>query len=97
MSVTPAAGPGGPPREGAAATPGAPPPGLVAPRPQLRRPRSRPYAVTVRALGPVVLLALWWAASATGLLTADVLASPAEVFRAVGELWGNCPTPSRPR
>jgi sulfonate transport system permease protein len=37
----------------------------------------------------VVLLALWWAASATGLLTADVLASPAEVFRAVGELWGN--------
>lgn len=37
----------------------------------------------------MVLLALWWAASATGLLTADVLASPAEVFRAVGELWGN--------
>ncbi|WP_371627059.1 ABC transporter permease [Streptomyces sp. NBC_01116] len=89
MSVTPAAGTGSPPREDAAGTTGAPPPGLVAPRPQLRRPRSRPYAVTVRALGPVVLLALWWAASATGLLTADVLASPAEVFRAVGELWGN--------
>ncbi|MDF9807982.1 ABC transporter permease [Streptomyces anulatus] len=89
MSVTPAAGPAGPPRTGAPGTGDAPPPGLVAPRPQLRRPRSRSYAVTVRALGPVVLLALWWAASATGLLTADVLASPAEVFRAVGELWGN--------
>ncbi|MGP3634799.1 ABC transporter permease [Streptomyces sp. 24-1644] len=63
--------------------------GLVTPRPQLRRARSRGYAVTVRALGPVVLLVLWWGASATGLLTADVLASPAEVLRAVGELWGN--------
>ncbi|MEU3703861.1 ABC transporter permease [Streptomyces anulatus] len=89
MSVTPAAGPDSPPRTGAPDTGDAPPPGLVAPRPQLSRPRSRSYAVTVRALGPVVLLALWWAASATGLLTADVLASPAEVFRAVGELWGN--------
>lgn len=89
MSVTPAAGPDSPPRTGAPDTGDAPPPGLVAPRPQLSRPRSRSCAVTVRALGPVVLLALWWAASATGLLTADVLASPAEVFRAVGELWGN--------
>ncbi|MFD3975810.1 ABC transporter permease [Streptomyces cyaneofuscatus] len=66
-----------------------PPPGLVTPRPQLRKPRSRPYALTVRALGPFVLLGLWWAASATGLLTPDVLASPAEVLKAVGELWGN--------
>ncbi|MEV7652772.1 ABC transporter permease [Streptomyces anulatus] len=89
MSATPATGPDSPPRTDAPDTGDAPPPGLVAPRPQLRRPRSRRYAVTVRALGPVVLLALWWAASATGLLTADVLASPAEVFRAVGELWGN--------
>ncbi|MBK5995291.1 ABC transporter permease, partial [Streptomyces sp. MBT58] len=61
----------------------------VTPRPQLRKPRSRPYALTVRALGPFALLGLWWAASATGLLTPDVLASPAEVLRAVGELWGN--------
>lgn len=66
-----------------------PPPGLVTPRPQLRKLRSRPYALTVRALGPFVLLGLWWAASATGLLTPDVLASPAEVLKAVGELWGN--------
>ncbi|MEU5656835.1 ABC transporter permease [Streptomyces sp. NPDC047737] len=63
--------------------------GLITPRPALRTTRSRPFAVTVRALGPVALLALWWAASATGVLTADVLASPAEVLRAVGELWGN--------
>ncbi|MFD4031905.1 ABC transporter permease [Streptomyces sp. NPDC058637] len=63
--------------------------GLVTPRPQLRTPRSRSFALTVRALGPVALLVLWWAASATGLLTPDVLASPAEVLRAVGELWGN--------
>lgn len=66
-----------------------PPPGLVTPRPQLRKPRSRPYTLTVRALGPFALLGLWWAASATGLLTPDVLASPAEVLRAVRELWGN--------
>ncbi|MEU9089560.1 ABC transporter permease [Streptomyces sp. NPDC048428] len=65
------------------------PPGLVRPRPQLRRARSRGYALGVRAIGPVLLLALWWVASATGLLTPDVLASPGEVLRAVGELWGN--------
>ncbi|CAO0827251.1 ABC transporter permease OS=Streptomyces microflavus OX=1919 GN=G3I39_16350 PE=3 SV=1 [Streptomyces microflavus] len=80
------------------ATDSPPPPGLVTPRPQLRKPRSRPYALTVRALGPFALLGLWWAASATGLLTPDVLASPAEVLRAVGELWAtaSCPTRSPP-
>ncbi|WP_374064178.1 hypothetical protein [Streptomyces himalayensis] len=55
----------------------------------MRRPRSRTYSLTVRALGPLVLLALWWAASATGVLTSDVLESPAGVVRAAGELWGN--------
>ncbi|MEU5217575.1 ABC transporter permease [Streptomyces sp. NPDC020807] len=64
-------------------------PGLVAPRPPSRRPRPRAYAVTVRALGPFALLALWWASSATGLLTPDVLASPPQVTDAVGELWSN--------
>ncbi|RFU86909.1 ABC transporter permease [Streptomyces triticagri] len=63
--------------------------GLVAPRPPAHRARSRTYAVTVRALGPLALLALWWVASATGVLTPDVLASPADVVRATGELWGN--------
>ncbi|MGW1027697.1 ABC transporter permease [Streptomyces sp. NPDC002577] len=63
--------------------------GLVVPRASVRRPRSRTYSLTVRALGPLVLLALWWIASATGMLTPDVLASPTDVVRAVGELWGN--------
>ncbi|MCX5104512.1 ABC transporter permease [Streptomyces sp. NBC_00053] len=63
--------------------------GLVRPRPQRRRGRGRTYSATVRALGPIALLVLWWAASATGVLTPDVLASPGEVLRAVGELWGN--------
>ncbi|MFH9657508.1 ABC transporter permease [Streptomyces sp. NPDC017248] len=62
---------------------------LVTPQAATRRPRSRRYTVAVRASGPVALLALWWAASATGVLTPDVLASPADVVRAVGELWGN--------
>lgn len=70
---------------GAAATP----PGLVRPRPKAGRARSRGYALTVRTLGPLALLTLWWVASATGLLTPDVLASPGEVLNAVGELWGN--------
>ncbi|MFE4798103.1 ABC transporter permease [Streptomyces sp. NPDC056708] len=64
-------------------------PGLVRPRPQRLGARSRTYSVTVRALGPLALLALWWAAAATGLLAPDVLASPAEVLCAIGELWGN--------
>ncbi|MFF9568985.1 ABC transporter permease [Streptomyces sp. NPDC014685] len=67
----------------------APPPGLVRPQPRRYRARGRAHSATVRALGPIALLTLWWAASATGLLTPDVLASPAEVLRAVGELWGN--------
>ncbi|MFF2502270.1 ABC transporter permease [Streptomyces sp. NPDC058067] len=68
---------------------GAPPHGLVTPRPPSHRPRSRAHSVTVRALGPVALLALWWVASATGLLTRDVLASPPQVIDAIRELWGN--------
>ncbi|MFD7068765.1 ABC transporter permease [Streptomyces sp. NPDC059913] len=67
----------------------APPPGLVRPRPPRHRARSRGYAATVRTLGPVALLVLWWTASATGALTPDVLASPADVVRAVGELWAD--------
>ncbi|MGW6359784.1 ABC transporter permease [Streptomyces sp. NPDC055092] len=70
-------------------TESAPPHGLVTPRPPSSRPRSRAYSVTVRALGPVALLALWWVASATDLLTPDVLASPTQVIDAIGELWGN--------
>lgn len=69
--------------------PAAAEPDLEAPRAHVRRPRRRAHTLTFRALGPLTLLLLWWAASATGLLTPDVLASPADVVRAVGELWGN--------
>ncbi|MEB8337555.1 ABC transporter permease [Streptomyces endophyticus] len=62
---------------------------LVAPRPPRVSPRRRGHAAIVRALGPLGLLAVWWIASATGVLTKDVLASPAQVVSAVGELWGN--------
>ncbi len=74
---------------GATATEAALAAGLVEPRAQLARPRPRALSVTLRALGPLALLILWQVASATGLLTADVLASPTEVLRAVGELWGD--------
>ncbi|MDT0268985.1 ABC transporter permease [Streptomyces sp. DSM 44915] len=62
---------------------------MVTPRAEVRRPRPRWYQVTVRAVGPLTLLGLWWVASATGLLTPDVLASPGAVVGAVGELWGD--------
>ncbi|MFI6649311.1 ABC transporter permease [Streptomyces sp. NPDC050529] len=89
MSDTAAASPGLVRRTPEPSDTTTPPTGLVRPRPQLRRARSRSYALVVRTIGPALLLALWWVASATGLLTPDVLASPGEVVRAVGELWGN--------
>jgi sulfonate transport system permease protein len=60
-----------------------------APHADLPRPRPRWYAATIRAAGPLALLALWWAASATGVLTPDVLASPGAVAGAVRELWAD--------
>ncbi|WP_327065893.1 ABC transporter permease [Kitasatospora sp. NBC_01250] len=62
---------------------------LVTPRVAQARPRPRALSLTLRAIGPLALLGAWSAASAGGLLTPDVLASPADVVRAVGELWGN--------
>jgi sulfonate transport system permease protein len=62
---------------------------LVTPHADLPRPRPRWYAATIRAAGPLALLALWWAASATGVLTPDVLASPGAVAGAVRELWAD--------
>ncbi|MFI8793574.1 ABC transporter permease [Streptomyces sp. NPDC055105] len=62
---------------------------LVAPRPPRVRPRRRGHTAAIRALGPLGLLAVWWIASATGILSKDVLASPAQVISAVGELWDN--------
>lgn len=63
--------------------------GLVAPRTRLPAPRPRAVAVILRTIGPLALLGGWALASATGALTQDVLASPAQVADAVGELWGN--------
>ncbi|MFE7590014.1 ABC transporter permease [Kitasatospora sp. NPDC057512] len=63
--------------------------GLVAPQSRRHRPRPRALAVTLRTVGPLALLGGWALASATGALTQDVLASPAQVAQAVGELWGN--------
>ncbi|GAB0103931.1 ABC transporter permease [Nocardia sp. JMUB6875] len=60
---------------------------LVTPRVRLPRTRSRGLAITLRALGPLAILAGWWIASATGVLTPDLLASPPEVWRAAEKLW----------
>jgi sulfonate transport system permease protein len=62
---------------------------LITPRVRLPRPRPRGVAFALRALGPLVILAVWWIASATGVLTSDLLASPPEVLRAAGKLWGS--------
>lgn len=57
--------------------------------PQVRRARRRPrgLAFALRALGPIAILASWWTASATGVLTKDLLASPPDVFRQAVDLW----------
>ncbi|MEV6975376.1 ABC transporter permease [Kitasatospora sp. NPDC093806] len=62
---------------------------MVEPRTRLQTPRPRALALILRTLGPLALLGGWALASATGALTQDVLASPAQVAEAVGELWGN--------
>ncbi|WP_040808922.1 ABC transporter permease [Nocardia concava] len=60
---------------------------LVTPRIKVPRRRSRGLAIALRALGPLAILAGWWIASATGVLTSDLLASPPEVLRAAEKLW----------
>ncbi|MFF7440322.1 ABC transporter permease subunit [Streptomyces sp. NPDC008122] len=47
-----------------------------------------------RAVGPVLLLVLWQSCSATGVLPADVLASPGTVARAAGDLVGDGTLPN---
>ncbi|MFD9648073.1 ABC transporter permease, partial [Streptomyces sp. NPDC059082] len=42
-----------------------------------------------RTVGPVLLLVLWQASSAAGILPADVLASPGTIARAAGELFAD--------
>ncbi|MFJ2055579.1 ABC transporter permease [Streptomyces sp. NPDC087908] len=47
-----------------------------------------------RAVGPVLLLALWQTLSATGVLPAEALASPGTIARAGGELIGDGTLPT---
>ncbi|MFI0423953.1 ABC transporter permease [Spongiactinospora sp. 9N601] len=63
--------------------------GLVTP--VLPRAAGRHPAVTfgLRAIGPVLLLAAWYAATASGVLTEDVLAGPQDVIKTFGELWAD--------
>ncbi|MBS2552123.1 ABC transporter permease [Catenulispora sp. NL8] len=60
---------------------------LLTPRVRRTRRRPRGLAFALRALGPIAILAGWWTASATGVLTKDLLASPPEVFGQAVDLW----------
>jgi sulfonate transport system permease protein len=51
------------------------------------RRRSRARTVTFRAAGPLVLLAIWEIASASGALKSTTLASPATVANSGWQLW----------
>jgi len=61
-------------------------PDLVVPRPRIPKPRRRGVTLALRALGPFALLGGWWLASAAGVLSPDVLASPGTVADAAREL-----------
>lgn len=61
--------------------------GLVEPAVRTARPGNRQASAALRTLGPAALLVLWWLSSATGVLRPEVLASPAQVAAAAGELW----------
>lgn len=58
------------------------------------RRRGRPPRWARRAAGPVLLLAVWQVLSATGLLSAGVLASPATIAGTAGTLVANGALPS---
>ncbi|MEV4398244.1 ABC transporter permease subunit [Nonomuraea sp. NPDC049607] len=63
--------------------------GLVAPQPPRSSGRHPAVTLALRATGPVLLLAAWYAATATGALTQDVLAGPQDVVDTFGELWAD--------
>ncbi|MEU1722768.1 ABC transporter permease [Actinomadura sp. ATCC 39365] len=63
--------------------------GLVAPQPPRSSGRHPAVTLALRAAGPVLLLAAWYAATATGALTQDVLAGPQDVVNTFGELWAD--------
>ncbi|MFT4192726.1 MAG: ABC transporter permease subunit [Comamonas sp.] len=49
--------------------------------------RAGPPRWLRRTAGPLLLLALWWLASAAGWLPAEILAGPQTVVAAAGQLW----------
>src|SRR5690242_12607702 len=51
------------------------------------RPARRGTAALRRAVSPLALLALWQAASATGVLPEDKLAPPLQIFSAMAQEW----------
>jgi sulfonate transport system permease protein len=63
--------------------------GLVAPEPPRSAGRHPALTLAMRAIGPVLLLTAWYAATATGALTEDVLAGPQDVVTTFGELWAD--------
>ncbi|WP_043628989.1 ABC transporter permease [Nonomuraea candida] len=63
--------------------------GLVAPAPPRRAGRHPAVTLALRAIGPVLLLTAWYAATASGALTKDVLAGPQDVVRTFAELWAD--------
>jgi sulfonate transport system permease protein len=63
--------------------------GLAPPTLIRRRPRRRSLSVVLRASGPVVLLAFWWYASHSGLLSEQTFASPGHVWSAFATMAGN--------
>ncbi|SDG30427.1 sulfonate transport system permease protein [Sinosporangium album] len=62
---------------------------LVRPEPPKRAKRGAATTLALRSLGPVVLAALWAAGTTSGWIRPDVLASPAQVAAAFGELYGD--------
>jgi sulfonate transport system permease protein len=62
---------------------------LITPVVKTQRARSRWTTLLGRAGGPLIILAVWWGATLTGLLTPDLLASPAGMAAAASELWSN--------
>jgi len=62
--------------------------GLVTPASFSKRKKySRGRSVTLRTAGPLALIGIWWIASATGVLSPAVLASPATVANSGWQLW----------
>jgi sulfonate transport system permease protein len=63
--------------------------GLVRPVVRRARTRKRWQTFLIRCIGPVGLLLFWWAGSATGLISAQVLAGPSKVWETTQELWSS--------